>query len=136
MRRLVAWAATTAAFLGPQVAGADARPAITTLHWTQTGTTPGAGYEVIESATMRVCARRGRLVLRVREQETGYDGTVSAQHFRKSFRRQTARCQTHTLRWTLGDAFFGVGVYRLRFTVTDSAGVTSRPVFRKSATGD
>jgi hypothetical protein len=87
---------------------------------------------------VRVCAQKGRLVVRVREQLTGFDDppTLVAQNFRKLSTRQSARCQTHVVRWKLGDRFFGVGVYRLRFQAVDRDGVASTSVFRRFQTTD
>jgi hypothetical protein len=118
-------------------ATASARPHIATLRATLTGVgPPGTGYEVIVTGGLRVCAQNGRLTVRVREQSTGFDDppTVTAQNFRKFFLRQRQRCQRHVVRWKLGDRFFGIGVYRLRFQVQDADGELSRSVFRKFET--
>lgn len=118
-------------------ADAGARPRIERLRATLTGVgPPGTGYEVIVTGSMRVCAQTGRLVVRVREQNTGFDNppTVTAENFRKFFLRQRARCQRHVVRWELGDRFFGIGVYRLRFQAVDRDGEFSRSVFRRFET--
>jgi hypothetical protein len=90
------------------------------------------------AARVRVCAQSGPLVLRVREQSTRFDDppTVVAENFRKLSAHRGARCQAHVMRWKLGDRFFGVGVYRLRFRALDRDGVASTSVFRKFETTD
>jgi hypothetical protein len=116
-----------------------ARPAITSARAAITGVgSPGPSYTVRVGAELRVCAQRGRLVIRVREQNTGFDDppTVVAEKFRKVFLRQRTRCETHVIEWKLGDSFFGIGVYRLRFQAVDRDSVFSRSVFRKFETTD
>jgi hypothetical protein len=120
-------------------ASALARPSIASLRVTQTAVgEAGPGYSVVVAGHVRVCAQKGRLVVRVREQLTGFDDppTLVAQNFRKLSTRQSARCQTHVVRWKLGDRFFGVGVYRLRFQAVDRDGVASTSVFRRFQTTD
>ncbi|WP_205695741.1 hypothetical protein [Conexibacter sp. SYSU D00693] len=137
-------AAVVAAVAGVLVAlapaaSAQARPRIAGLQVTQTGLgPPGPDYEVEVAARVRVCAQRGRVTVRVREQDTTFETppTVNATQFRRFTRTQRSRCQTHEVSWILGDRFFGVGVYRLRFQVADRQGALSPSVFRKFETGD
>jgi len=98
----------------------------------------GADYSVRVSARLRICAQKGRLVIRVREQNTGFDDppTVVAENFRKFFKRQRRACQTYSMDWKLGDSFFGIGVYRLRFQAVDRNGEISKSEFRQFETGD
>ena len=131
-----------AAWLVPALAlpaSALARPSIASLRVTQTAVgAAGPNYSVMVAGHVRVCAQKGRLVVRVREQLTGFDDppTLVSENFRHVSARQTARCQTHVVRWKLGDRFFGVGVYRLRFQAVDRNGVASRAVFRRFQTTD
>jgi hypothetical protein len=132
-------ALTVCVVFGATAGGAQARPRIAALHAGLTGVgETGASYEVIVSTRLRACAQRGRLVVRVREQNTGFDDppTLVAERYRKFFLRQTARCQTHAIRWKLGDAFFGIGVYRLRYQLVDRDGAFSRSAFRHFETYD
>jgi hypothetical protein len=131
-----------AVWLAPALAlpaSALARPSIAGLRVTQTAVgAAGPNYSVMVAGHVRVCAQKGRLIVRVREQLTGFDDppTLVSENFRRVSARQTGRCQTHVVRWKLGDRFFGVGVYRLRFQAVDRDGVASRAVFRRFQTTD
>jgi hypothetical protein len=121
---------------GEPASSSVVRPRITFLRLVEKGYNPGPDYYVTETVTLRACAARGHLSLRVRERKEGGDGSIIAEHFRAFGLRQGQRCQTHTARWKLGDSFFGIGYYRLRFTVIDRFGRRSPAVFRQEFTGD
>jgi hypothetical protein len=115
----------------------EVQPRIASLRWREQGVgPPGPGYRVRESITLRACAVRGRLAIRVREQKQGFDGTVVAEHFRKFRVRQKRRCQRHEVAWRLGDRFFGIGKYVVRTSIVDAFGRESAPVFRSSKVTD
>lgn len=111
-------------------------PSISKLRWRTRGVNPGPNYFVRENIRVRACAARGPLIIHVAEQKLAFDDTVQADRSRNFFRRQSPRCQWHTVSWKLGDRFFGIGKYVVRTTIIDAFGRESAPVIRSSTTTD
>ena len=83
--------AAAALCLGLTASEASARPRIASANVSLVGVGEyGPDYSVRVNARLRICAQKGRLVIRVREQNTGFDDppTVVAENFRKFFKRQ------------------------------------------------
>lgn len=128
-------AVTLVAFLAAPAA-AQARPSITSMSWSQRGVGPaGPSYRLVVSGSVRVCARRGPVRIRVRESKV-LQGRTRASGTRTFSRRQRSTCQRHRVRYTVSLRFFGVGQYRLRVNAVDRGGVASRTRSKRFPTVD
>jgi hypothetical protein len=116
-------------------APAAVQPRITSASVGVAGHNPGADYFVTVTVRARVCAAKGPVTLRVREQ-LNLGGDTISEHFRRYAARNSARCQTHRIVYKLGDAFFGIGTYQVRLQASDRFGRRSRSVFRTHDTND
>jgi hypothetical protein len=116
----------------------NGRPRIAEHSFTQEGhRPPGRAYYVTVTARLRVCDDvRGALTVLVREQLLVGKFEEAERRFTRKLALARPGCAHHTLRWRVGDQFFGVGWYVVNVRLRDAGGLESKPIGQAWLTRD
>ena len=136
--RVILLAVAAVLLAGAPQALAGPNPKLKDLKVKLKGTEPGPNYEVKVKTRIRACASKGPIRINIHEEKTGFDDppTVVAANDRRFTRRHDDPCQRFKVSWTLGTEFFGIGIYKVRASVTDSDGNRSRSLVESFKTTD
>jgi hypothetical protein len=123
---------------GAATASANVRPRITESILTQEGHGPGGpSYYVTVTARLRVCDDAGgALTVLVREQLLIGKLEEAERRFTRRLALARPGCARYTVRWRVGDQFFGVGWYVVNLRLRDAGGLASKPVGQAWLTRD